>query len=70
MKNQIAKVTANPVGAVVGGIAGFYAAKKFAHLSNKWALGAAALVGVVVGAMAQATIKAKKGAPNANTIKK
>lgn len=67
---QIAKVTNNPVGAIVGGVAGFYAAKKFGNVSNKWMLAGITVVGVVVGAMAQSMMKAQAGAPKATTVTK
>lgn len=68
IKEQTAKITNNPIGAVVGGIAIFYAAKKFGKIENKWALAGAALVGVVLGAMVQSKMKAKSSAPTAATV--
>lgn len=70
LNKQIAKVTNNPVGAIAGGVVGFYAAKKFGNVSNKWMLAGIALVGVVVGAMAQSMMKAQAGAPKAADVKK
>lgn len=69
MNKQISTITSNPIGAVVGGLAAFYGAKKFASVSNKWALGAIAVAGIVAGAMVQAKVSAKVGAPNKATIK-
>lgn len=66
-QSQITKVTSNPIGAVVGGVAVFYATKKWANVSNKWMLGVAVLVGVVGGAMAQQAIVSQK--PTAKTVK-
>lgn len=68
MKNQIAKITANPIGSVVGGVAFFYGAKKYANISNMYALVGASLLGVVVGAMTQAYFM-PKGQPTAATVK-
>jgi hypothetical protein len=67
MKNQIAKITANPIGSVVGGVAFYYGAKKM-NVSNMYALIALSVVGVYVGAMAQAKFM-PKGAPTAATVK-
>ena len=66
--NQINKITSNPVGAVVGGVAVWYGAKKFANVSNMYVLGLATIVGVIGGAMIQANMS-KKGAPTAATTK-
>jgi hypothetical protein len=68
MKNQITKITANPIGSVVGGVAFYYGAKKMGNVSNTYALIALAVVGVYVGAMAQAKLM-PKGAPTAATVK-
>jgi hypothetical protein len=66
---QLSKITNNPIGAVVGGVAGFYAAKKFGNVTNKWMLIGVVVVGVVVGAMAQSMIKAQAGQPKATDVK-
>jgi hypothetical protein len=68
MKNQISKITSNPIGSVVGGAAFYYGAKKMGNVSNTWALIAITAVGVYVGAMAQAKLM-PKGAPTASTTK-
>lgn len=68
MKNQIARITSNPIGSVVGGVAFYYGAKKMANVSNMYALIAIAAVGVYVGAMAQARLM-PKGTPTAATVK-
>lgn len=68
-QKQLAKVTNNPIGAIAGGVAGFYAAKKFGNVSNKWMLAGITVVGVVVGAMAQSMMKAKAGSPDASVVK-
>lgn len=59
MKDQLKKVTNNPIGAIAGGVAVFYGAKKFANVENKFVLIGLALVGAVAGAMIQAKIKDK-----------
>jgi hypothetical protein len=68
MKNQIAKITSNPIGSVVGGAAFYYGAKKMGNVSNTWVLVALTAVGVYVGAMAQGKFM-PKGAPTASTVK-
>jgi general stress protein CsbA len=68
MKEQVAKVTSNPIGAVVGGVAVFMAAKKLGKVTNKWALIGLTVVGVVAGALAQNAIKAKKSEPKKDTV--
>lgn len=68
MKNQITKITSNPIGSVVGGVAFYYGAKKMGNVSNMYALIALTVVGVYVGAMAQAKFM-PKGAPTASTVK-
>ena len=70
MKKTISKVTSNPVGAALGGITVFWAAKKFGGVKNMWLLGAAAVVGVVAGANVQAMVGAKASAPTATVVKK
>jgi len=67
MKNQISKITANPIGSIAGGVAFYYGAKKFANISNMYVLAGVSLLGVVVGAMAQAKFM-PKGQPTVATI--
>lgn len=69
MNKTISSVTSNPMGAVVGGIAVFYGAKKFAKVSNTMVLIGATILGVIGGAMAEKTIKASKSKPTAATTK-
>lgn len=68
-QKQIAKVTNNPIGAVVGGVAGYYAAKKFTNITNVWAIIGIAALGVIVGANAQSMLKAQSSTPTAATTK-
>jgi len=70
VKTTVSKVTSNPVGAIVGGIAGFYAVKKLAKTENKWYLAGGVLVGAIVGSLIQSKISAKASAPTAATVKK
>jgi len=69
IRQQTAKITNNPLGAIVGGVAFYFGSKKYAKVSNPWLLGGLALVGVVVGAMAQSAMKSK-GQPTAADVKK
>lgn len=68
IRQQTAKITNNPLGAIVGGVAFYFGSKKYAKVSNPWLLGGLAVVGVVVGAMAQDKLKSK-GQPTSETIK-
>jgi len=67
VRKETAKITNNPIGAIVGGVAVFYGAKKFASVSNPWLLGALALVGVIAGARVQSSLKSK-GQPTAKDV--
>lgn len=69
VRQQTAKITNNPLGAIVGGVAVFYGAKKFAKVSNYWLLGGLTIVGVIAGAMIQGSMKGK-GQPTAADVKK
>lgn len=68
MKEQLAKLTGNPIGAVAGGVVGYFAAKKM--VEKTWALVAVTALGVVAGAYAQSMLKAKGSAPKATDVKK
>lgn len=66
MKNQISKITSNWLGAGIGAVGVYFAAKKYGNVSNKWALVALAVVGAVGGAYVQSKIKG--GSPSKETI--
>lgn len=70
INNQFKKITVNPIGAIAGGVLLFWAAKKYANVSNKWYLAGVSLAGALIGANVQANVIAKKGAPTAATVKK
>lgn len=74
MKEQVNKavstVKSNMIGALVGGVAGFYTAKKAIKTEKKWAIALSVLVGAVAGAMVQSKIGAKASTPTATTVKK
>ena len=69
MNKTITNVTSNPMGAVIGGIAVFYGAKKFANVSNMYVLLGATVLGVIGGAMVQKSMKASSSKPTATTTK-
>ncbi len=52
-------VKSSPIGALVGGVALFFAAKKLMKIENKWAMGGLVVVGVIAGAMVQSKLKSK-----------
>jgi hypothetical protein len=58
IKEQLSKITANPIGAVAGGAIVFFVGKKY--IANKWLLAGATALGVIGGSMAQAKFGAKK----------
>lgn len=59
IKEVGSKLINSPIGAVAGALGGFWASKKYLKVSNKWALAGLTIVGAVIGAGAEATIKAK-----------
>lgn len=70
IQNITQKVKSNWIGAVLGGGAAFYVAKKHANISKGWHLALAVVVGVAVGVGVEGMISAKKSAPTAETVKK
>jgi hypothetical protein len=69
MNKTISDVKNNPLGAIAGGIAVFYGAKKFAKVSNTYVLLGATILGIIGGAIAQKSIKASSSVPTAKTTK-
>jgi hypothetical protein len=68
IQNSTAKIKANPISSVLGGLAGFYVTRKY--VSTKWwALGLGAAVGLVGGAMVGSTIAAKSSTPKPADVK-
>ncbi len=49
----------NPIGAIIGGVALYFGAKKLMKVENKWALGGLVVVGVIAGAITQSKLKSK-----------
>lgn len=70
VKGTIDSITSSPIGAIVGGAALYFGAKKFLKVENRCALIGLALVGVVAGAMAQSKIKSKASVKPAITAAK
>ena len=67
IKSEVAKLTSNPIGAVAGGLAGYFGASKMGitNVYGQWGL---AIVGVIVGAKVQGMVSAKLSAPKAATV--
>ena len=69
MNKTISSVTSNPMGAIVGGVAVFYGAKKFAKVSNTYVLIGENVLRIIGGSMAQKSIQASMSKPTATTTK-
>jgi len=69
MKNQISKITGNPLGAVVGGVAFYYGAKKLGKVENMYILIGLSIVGAIAGASMIPNLLSK-GAPTITTVTK
>lgn len=69
IQDSTAKIKANPIASVVGGVAGFYVTKKYIKATQWWALGLGAVVGLVGGAMTGSAIAARKSTPTAAATK-
>lgn len=69
MKKVTTTITSNYIGAIVGGVAVFYGAKKMGKVSNMYALIGLTVLGVYAGAYVQSMV-AKKGTPTATDVKK
>lgn len=70
LKKTVSTVKSNIVGTLVGGVAGYYTAKKAIKTEKKWVLAVSILVGAVAGAMVQSKIGAKASTPTATTVVK
>lgn len=60
----------NVIGTLAGAGAGYYAAKKWGKIENKWILGGLTLVGAVIGASIEYKIKARTVKPALAAAKK
>jgi len=68
IKENVAKVKANFIGAGLGAVTFYLGAKKYGKVSNKYALIGLSVAGLVVGAIAQQKFVAKKGAPTKEQV--
>tara|TARA_R110000764_G_scaffold542_4_gene2055 strand:- start:2590 stop:2811 length:222 start_codon:yes stop_codon:yes gene_type:complete len=69
IKTQVTKVKSNMLGAIVGVVAGYYAAGKYGKVTNKYAKIAIAVASGVVVAHAQSYVIAKSSSPTAEQTK-
>lgn len=68
MKEEVKKITSNPLGLVVGAGVGFMVAVKAIKTEKMWIKVVSAIVGGVAGAMIQSKIKAKASQPTAKIV--
>lgn len=60
MKNEIAKINSNPIGALVGAVAFYFGVKKFSDVSNTFVLLGITALGAYVGASIQSEYDKKE----------
>jgi len=65
----ISQVKANPIGAIVGMGAGYYAVKKYMPLSSTPIVIIGAILGAIAGANVSSMIQAKKSMPTRAQVK-
>ncbi len=65
---QLNRIMSNPVGGIVGGVAAYYAATKLMRSQKMWITVSVTVVGVVVGSLVQANMKAKRSLPTSTTV--
>ena len=70
IKTQVTKVQTNMLGAIVGVIAGYYAAGKYAKVRNKYARVGIAIATGVGAAHVQSMIMAKRSEKSSNKAAK
>lgn len=58
IKSMGSKLINSPIGAVAGGLGGYWASKKYLKVSNKWALIGLTIAGAVIGAGIEYKVKA------------
>lgn len=63
VKKGVSTLKNNWKGALVGGVAGFYVAKKYGKVTNKWALVGIAIGSALLGSAVEYKIKAKTVQP-------
>lgn len=69
MKQLTAPLMQNPIGAIAGGAAFYWASKKYAGVSNTYVRVGLGIVGLFVGAYAQKQISASMSKPTAASTK-
>ena len=69
IKTQVTKVQSNMLGAIVGVVAGYYAAGKYGKVSNKYAKVGIALASGIALAHAQSYVLAMKSVPKKSQTK-
>jgi hypothetical protein len=62
IQDTTAKVKANPLSTLAGGVAGFLIAKRLIKTTNNYYLAGAVIVGALGGAMISASMKTSKSA--------
>ena len=70
LTKTLSKVQANPIGAIVGMGAGYYAVKKYMPLSSTPIVVIGAILGAIAGANVSSMIQAKRSMPTKAEIKK
>ena len=60
IQDTTAKIKANPISTLLGGVAGFMIAKRLIKVENNYALVGMVVVGALSGAMISASMKTKK----------
>lgn len=68
IKQSVAKVKNNPIGAIVGAGVTFFAMKKYSPVKKIWVIGLVSVIGGVAGAYAQSAIKAKASVPTKKNV--
>jgi hypothetical protein len=63
VKETTTKMMNNPIGTLAGGVGAYYLAKKYGKVDKWYYLVGIAVVGAVVGAMAQSKLTAKSSLP-------
>jgi hypothetical protein len=69
LTKTLTKVKANPIGAIVGMGAGYYAVKKYMPLSSTPIVLIGAVLGAIAGANVSSMIQAKRSTPTMAQIK-
>ena len=69
IKTNVGKIQSNPIGAVAGAGAAFWAVKKYTNTRSWWLIAGAAIVGGVVGANVSSMLKTKMNTPTAKDTK-